>query len=174
MSNLCQWWPLSLQGICLQREGGWVPLLLWILVFEPPTPLHFYLNADIFVIYFGKRKRLFHQLCLYGIFERCLMPRKRWHDVPICVGKMGCAFFHLWSRCFSICQIAFQFYFRCVFVSSILRDSMCTWVLTRTNREEILAERGRFYDQSFGGLTVFIFREISCDSARWWNFISLS
>jgi hypothetical protein len=30
--------------------------------------------------------------------------------------------------------------------------------LTRTNREEILAERERFYDKSFGGLTVFIFR----------------
>ena len=69
-------------------EGGSVPLLLWIVLFETPTPYFFRMRKYIFSYECVRLFTLFHTLCVYEcIFARCLLPRKRSCDVPIWVGK---------------------------------------------------------------------------------------
>ena len=58
----------------LQREGGWVPLLLWIVLFEPPTPPTFFRmrNFSISPYECVSLSFLFHTLCDMNAYSRCV------------------------------------------------------------------------------------------------------
>ena len=102
----------------LQREGGWVPLLLWIVLFEPPTPPTFP-NAEFLYLSFRMRKTIIfvsHTLRYECIIAMCLIaPKAELRCSHLCRKKGGCAFLFV-KPCFLVCDLHVFHLRRCFYL----------------------------------------------------------
>ena len=96
-------------------------------------------------------------------------------DVPICEGKKGgCAFF-TGKLCFLVWLIACFYLLRgfCLWCMFVFETEQDLWETSKRECDRHVLCEGFFWCVFFEGSAVFTFWEISCDSACWWNLISL-
>jgi hypothetical protein len=70
--------------------------------------------------------------------------RKRWHDVPICVGKKGMRFFRLWSTHFLTCLMHFKsLYMRCFCLKQFVSVNARAWFFGHAQIEKCFSQSRR-------------------------------
>ena len=153
----------------LQREGGWVPLLLWIVLFEPPTPPTF---SECGISLFSLRMRktvifVSHTPRYECILAMCFIgPESGLRCSHLCRKKEGCAFVFV-KQCFLVCgfhgfRLRRCFYFSDFYVSrtrSMFKSEFGVCVCL-----ERQVASAFYVMRILEGSAVFTFREIkTCD-----------